>query len=59
MSRKRALTPRPIGVKALESKKPQIKWAGLFGAGGENKQYGFEPHVSVKACSPAVGRRWD
>lgn len=27
--------------------KPDVKWAGLFGAGGENQQYGFEPEVCI------------
>ena len=36
---------RPIGVAGFEEKFPDIKWAGLFGAGGEHQTYGFEPHV--------------
>jgi len=51
-----SLTRRPIGVKKLGSQKPQIKWAGLFGAGGENKQYGFEPHVSTTVLGPHAAR---
>ena len=40
---------RPIGVARLKDKKPGIKWAGLFGAGGEKQTYGFEPHVRFSA----------
>lgn len=31
--------------------KPDIKWAGLFGAGGENKTYGFEKEISLHNVS--------
>lgn len=40
------LTSRAIGVSRFEKAKPNVKWAGLFGAGGEDKTYGFEPEVS-------------
>jgi hypothetical protein len=39
---------RKIGVKRFKDKLPNVQWTGLFGEGGENKQYGFEPHVSWK-----------
>ncbi|ORX34075.1 hypothetical protein BD324DRAFT_638279 [Kockovaella imperatae] len=38
---------QPIGVERFAKSKPQIQWAGLFGAGGETKQYGFEPHITL------------
>lgn len=46
------LTTRAIGVERFGASKPDVKWAGLFGAGGENKKYGFEPEVSSssEAC---------
>lgn len=31
--------------------KPDVKWAGLFGAGGENKTYGFEKEISLHNVS--------
>jgi len=37
---------RPIGTARHKDKKPGIQWAGLFGFGGENQKYGFEPEVS-------------
>jgi len=36
---------RAIGVSRFAEEKPDVKWAGLFGSGGENKTYGFEPEV--------------
>ncbi|KAL7419151.1 hypothetical protein Q5752_005987 [Cryptotrichosporon argae] len=43
-----------IGLKKFESAKPHIKWAGLFGAGGENKKYGFEPEVTLHEVSAHI-----
>ncbi len=40
---------RPIGVSRFAQEKPGVKWAGLFGAGGEEKKYGFEPEVWMTA----------
>lgn len=34
-----------IGVKRFGHQKPEVKWAGLFRAGGEDKKYGFEDEV--------------
>lgn len=48
---------RPIGVARLKDRKPNIKWAGLFGAGGDDLKYGFEPEVSVDLQITSCGRR--
>jgi hypothetical protein len=40
---------QPIGVSRFAQEKPGVKWAGLFGAGGEEKTYGFEPEVWMTA----------
>lgn len=45
------LMSRKIGVKRFQEKLPHVQWTGLYGAGGEDKQYGFEPHVS--RCPPS------
>ncbi|BEI97406.1 hypothetical protein CcaverHIS631_0209950 [Cutaneotrichosporon cavernicola] len=42
---------QPIGVSRFAKEKPDVKWAGLFGAGGETKQYGFEPEITLHQCS--------
>lgn len=42
---------RPIGVKRFAEEKPDVKWAGLFGAGGDTKTYGFEPEISLHNVS--------
>lgn len=41
------LTARTIGVPRFKDKLPDVKWTGLFGAGGETQKYGFEDEVSV------------
>ncbi|GMK59178.1 hypothetical protein CspeluHIS016_0701930 [Cutaneotrichosporon spelunceum] len=38
---------QPIGVSRFATEKPNIRWSGLFGAGGEDKHYGFEPECSA------------
>jgi hypothetical protein len=43
---------RIIGVERFKTKYPNVPWTGLFGAGGENETYGFEPEVG------RVGRLW-
>ena len=43
---------RAIGVARFKEKKPHVNWAGLFGLGGEDKQYGFEPHVCPSLFQP-------
>ena len=35
-----------IGPEGIAQKKPDVKWAGVFGEGGESKTYGFEDEVS-------------
>ncbi len=35
----------------MKEQKPNIKWAGLFGLGGETQTYGFEPEVSDRCPS--------
>ncbi|RSH92380.1 hypothetical protein EHS25_008795 [Saitozyma podzolica] len=45
---------KPIGVKRHQEKKPHINWAGLFGAGGEDQTYGFEPDISLHQVSAHV-----
>jgi hypothetical protein len=47
-------SPRTIGVRRFGKLKPEVKWAGLFGAGGEEKTYGFEPEVSLHQVSAHV-----
>ena len=42
---------RAIGVTRLGEQKKNVKWAGLYGSGGENQTYGFEPHVSASNSS--------
>ncbi|ORY21299.1 hypothetical protein BCR39DRAFT_553965 [Naematelia encephala] len=42
---------KPIGVSRFKEKKPNVNWAGLFGAGGESQQYGFEPHITLHQVS--------
>lgn len=44
-------TAKPIGVTRVKDKKPDIQWAGLFGSGGENQQYGFEPDITLHQVS--------
>jgi hypothetical protein len=34
-----------IGPEGIAQKKPDVKWAGVFGEGGESKTYGFEDEV--------------
>lgn len=34
-----------IGVEGVVEKKPEIKWEGVMGQGGETKTYGFEDEV--------------
>jgi len=41
---------RAIGVTRLKDQKPGMKWAGLFGSGGDDLKYGFEPEV----CPPST-----
>ncbi|KAK1921751.1 hypothetical protein DB88DRAFT_499084 [Papiliotrema laurentii] len=43
-----------IGVKRFKDKLPNVQWTGLFGEGGENKQYGFEPHITLHNVSTHV-----
>ncbi|RSH82660.1 uncharacterized protein EHS24_007654 [Apiotrichum porosum] len=45
---------KAIGVSRFEKAKPNVKWAGLFGAGGEDKTYGFEPEISLHQVSAHV-----
>ncbi|KAK4685592.1 hypothetical protein P7C73_g4551, partial [Tremellales sp. Uapishka_1] len=40
-----------IGLSRFKEDKPQIKWAGLFGAGGESQTYGFEPEITLHHVS--------
>ncbi|RXK39208.1 hypothetical protein M231_03565 [Tremella mesenterica] len=42
---------KPIGVLRHKTQKPNIPWAGLFGDGGENQKYGFEPDITLHQCS--------
>jgi hypothetical protein len=41
---------RAIGVTRHKEQKPDVKWAGLFGSGGDELKYGFEPEVSLSLC---------
>jgi hypothetical protein len=34
-----------IGVEGVTEKKPEVKWEGVMGQGGETKTYGFEDEV--------------
>ncbi len=36
-----------IGPEGVAEKKPDVKWTGIFGKGGETLTYGFEEEVSV------------
>jgi hypothetical protein len=36
-----------IGPEGIAKKKPDVKWEGIFGEGGENKTYGFEDEASL------------
>lgn len=36
-----------IGPEGIAQKKPDVRWAGVFGEGGEEKVYGFEDEVST------------
>ncbi|CAK9785619.1 hypothetical protein CC85DRAFT_272456 [Cutaneotrichosporon oleaginosum] len=38
---------QPIGVSRFKDEKPDVNWAGLFGAGGQDKKYGFEPEITL------------
>jgi hypothetical protein len=40
-----------IGPEGIAQKKPDVKWAGVFGEGGESKTYGFEDEVSREPVS--------
>lgn len=40
------MVSRAIGVARHKDQKPGMQWAGLFGAGGDDQKYGFEPEVS-------------
>jgi hypothetical protein len=41
------LTARTLGVPRFKDKLPNVKWTGIFGEGGEAKNYGFEDEVSL------------
>lgn len=43
-----------IGPAGVAQKKPDIKWEGVMGEGGESKVYGFEDEVKLYAASPDV-----
>ncbi|KAL1413282.1 hypothetical protein Q8F55_001038 [Vanrija albida] len=45
---------QPIGVKRFGEEKPDVKWAGLFGAGGEDKKYGFEDEITLVNVSAHI-----
>jgi hypothetical protein len=45
------LTIRAIGVSRHGEQKPDIQWAGLYGSGGDDLKYGFEPEVRSPAPS--------
>ncbi|TXT16084.1 hypothetical protein VHUM_00587 [Vanrija humicola] len=45
---------QPIGVKRFGHEKPDVKWAGLFRAGGEDKKYGFEDEITLYNVSAHV-----
>jgi hypothetical protein len=38
-----------IGVEGVAEKKPEIKWEGVMGQGGETKTYGFEDEVRTNS----------
>jgi len=40
-----------IGVPRFKDKLSEIKWTGLFGAGGETQKYGFEDEISLHRVS--------
>jgi hypothetical protein len=51
------LTSRAIGVTRHKDQKPDIQWAGLYGSGGDDLKYGFEPEVcSLSDPIPPVHR---
>ena len=49
------LMKRAIGVTRLKDQKPGMKWAGLFGSGGDDLKYGFEPEVRRPPCVHGEG----
>jgi len=38
-----------IGPEGISQKKPDVKWAGVMGEGGESVTYGFEDEVSSES----------
>lgn len=48
---------RAIGVKRHKDQKPGMQWAGLFGEGGEEQKYGFEPEVSPAQFTLPISHR--
>jgi glyoxylase-like metal-dependent hydrolase (beta-lactamase superfamily II) len=40
-------TAKCIGPEGIDSKQPSITWAGILGAGGETKTYGFEDEIKL------------
>lgn len=39
-----------IGPEGIDAKKPDVRFEGVLGAGGENKTYGFEDEVELLYC---------
>ena len=40
-------TAKCIGPEGIDSKQPSVTWAGILGAGGESKKYGFEDEIKL------------
>lgn len=45
---------RAITIAKGAEAKPHINWAGIFGKGGEDKKYGFEPEVRLEGFKRSV-----
>jgi hypothetical protein len=49
---KRYPDAKVIGPGGIDQKKPDVKWTGIMGQGGEDVTYGFEDEVSRRVIYP-------